>query len=52
MLISRYGLDWDIDWVEIAPSKLNRAEAFAYRYFKPELNQRNPSDLLGLLPEE
>lgn len=52
MLISLYGLDWEIDWVEITPSNLNRAEAFAYRNFKPEINQRNPSDLLGFLPEE
>ncbi|BAU11322.1 hypothetical protein LEP3755_18150 [Leptolyngbya sp. NIES-3755] len=47
-LLSKYGTDWTIDWVEIAPSNLNRAEAFAYRFFKPELNQKNPSELLGL----
>jgi hypothetical protein len=47
-ILHKYGTDWTIDWVEIAPSNLNRAEAFAYRSFKPELNQRDPSELLGL----
>lgn len=47
-LLHKYGTDWTIDWVEIAPPNLDRAEAFAYRYFKPELNQRNPSELLGI----
>jgi GIY-YIG catalytic domain len=47
-LLYRYHTDWTIDWVEISPSNLNRAEAFAYRCFKPELNQRNPSELLGI----
>ncbi len=46
-LLHQYGTDWTIDRVEIAPSDLNRAEAFAYRSFKPELNQDNPSRLLG-----
>jgi hypothetical protein len=32
--------------VEIAPSNLNRAEAFAYRFFKPELNQK-PVRVIG-----
>jgi hypothetical protein len=49
-LLQRYGTDWTIDWVEISPSNLNRAEAFAYRHFKPELNQKNPSALVGLDP--
>lgn len=47
-LIARYGMDWTIDWTEIQPRYLNRAEAFAHRYFKPVLNQQNPSVLLGL----
>jgi hypothetical protein len=46
-LIARYGLNWTIDWVEISPPYLDRAEAFAYRYFMPELNQQNPSVRLG-----
>lgn len=46
-LISRHGLNWTIDWVEVEPCHLNRAEAFAYRCFAPELNQRNPSERLG-----
>jgi hypothetical protein len=47
-LLLKYGTDWTIDWVEIDPSNLNRAEAFAYRFFKPEFNQKDPSALLGL----
>lgn len=47
-ILHKYGVDWTIDWVEIAPSNLNRAEAFAYRSFKPELNHKDPSGLLGL----
>jgi hypothetical protein len=47
-LLLQYGTDWTIDWVEISPSNLNRAEAFAYRQFKPELNLKDPSTLLGL----
>jgi hypothetical protein len=46
-ILHKYGTDWTIDWVEIAASNLNRAEAFAYRCFKPELNQKDPSTLLG-----
>lgn len=46
-LVSQYGLDWTIDWVEVEPHYLNRAEAFAYRCFAPELNQKNPSERLG-----
>jgi hypothetical protein len=51
-LLLNYGTNWTIDWVEITPSHLNRAEAFAYRYFKPELNQLDPSKLLGLDPKK
>ncbi len=47
-ILQKYGTDWTIDWVEVKPSNLNRAEAFAYRYFRPELNQKDPSALLGL----
>ena len=47
-LVYKYGTDWTIDWVEIAPSNLDRAEAFAYRYYQPEFNQKDPSELLGL----
>lgn len=47
-LLLNYGTDWQLDWVEIDQIHLDRAEAFAYRYFKPILNQRNPSELLGL----
>lgn len=46
-IIKNYGFDWTIDWVEIDPANLDRAEAFAYRYFKPKLNSKNPSNLLG-----
>lgn len=46
-IFSKYGKDWTIDWIEIEPSNLNRAEAFAYRTFKPEFNKKNPSELLG-----
>jgi hypothetical protein len=46
-IIYKYGIDWTIDWIEIEPSNLNRAEAFAYRTFKPELNKKDPSELLG-----
>ena len=48
-LIFHYGMDWRLDWVEIDPLYLNRAEAFAYRHFRPVLNQKNPSQLLGLV---
>lgn len=47
-LVDRYGNDWYIDWIEITPENLNRAEAFAYRTFQPELNQMNPSRSLGV----
>lgn len=47
-LIANYGMDWTLDWTEIQPCYLNRAEAFAHRYFKPVLNQQNPSALLGI----
>jgi hypothetical protein len=47
LLIQRYGLDWQIDWIQITPENLDRAEAFAHREFQPELNRRNPSSLLG-----
>ena len=46
-LMMAYGTDWTLDWTEIEPRYLNRAEAFAHRYFKPVLNQQNPSSLLG-----
>lgn len=46
-LIAQYGLDWSLDWVEVNQIYLDRAEAFAHRHFKPVLNQRNPSELLG-----
>jgi excinuclease UvrABC nuclease subunit len=46
-LIANYGLEWYIDWVEVAPENLNRAEAFAHRQFQPELNRCNPSQNLG-----
>ncbi|MBD1855165.1 MULTISPECIES: GIY-YIG nuclease family protein [Leptolyngbya] len=49
-IVCKYGTDWTIDWVEISPSNLNRAEAFAYRSFQPELNQKDPSGLLGREP--
>lgn len=47
VLIERYGNDWEIDWVEISEINLDRAEAFAHRLFQPELNQANPSRLIG-----
>lgn len=47
-LLKYYGTDWWIDWTEIQPLYLNRAEAFAHRHFQPALNQSNPSALLGL----
>jgi hypothetical protein len=46
-IIKNYGLDWTIDWVEVAPENLDRAEAFSFRYFRPKLNYSNPSNLLG-----
>ena len=46
-LMQHYGLDWRIDWVEVKPLHLIRAEAFAYRHFRPVLNQKNPSERLG-----
>ena len=48
VLMMNYGTDWRLDWVEIHPLYLDRAEAFAHRHFKPVLNQMNPSALLGL----
>lgn len=51
-LFRKYGQDWTIEWVEVSPDNLNRAEAFAYRFFKPELNQKNPNFLIGESPEE
>lgn len=46
-LYCAYGADWTVDWVPVRPSHLNRAEAFAYRHFKPILNQIDPSTQLG-----
>lgn len=46
-LMQHYGTDWTLEWTEIAPRHLNRAEAFAHRYFRPALNRQNPSALLG-----
>lgn len=42
-----YGDDWHIEWVEVSALNLDRAEAYAYREFKPTLNVRNPSASLG-----
>ncbi|MGB7088134.1 MAG: GIY-YIG nuclease family protein [Phormidesmis sp.] len=47
-LLVHYGVDWRLDWIEISPLYLNRAEAFAYRHFRPVLNRKNPSELLGI----
>ncbi len=47
-LLLHYGTDWRLDWVEIDEAYLTRAEAFSYRYFRPALNQKDPSELLGL----
>lgn len=47
-LMMHYGTDWRLDWIEIYPLYLDRAEAFTYRQFSPVLNQQNPSALLGL----
>lgn len=47
-LLIRYGTDWQLDWIAIDEANLTRAEAFAYRHFKPVLNQRDPSEQLGL----
>ena len=47
-LMMAYGNDWTLDWTEIEPCYLNRAEAFAHRYFRPVLNNQNPSALLGI----
>jgi GIY-YIG catalytic domain len=46
-LIQRYQIDWWIDWVKVAPENLDRAEALAYRTFKPKLNQINPCHGVG-----
>lgn len=46
-LFAAYGADWTLDWVEVRPSQLKRAEAFAYRHFKPVLNEQNPCVALG-----
>ena len=46
-LLRCYGADWTIDWVEISPNNLVRAEAYAYRVFQPKLNKKNPSSSLG-----
>ncbi|MEL6137876.1 MAG: GIY-YIG nuclease family protein [Cyanobacteria bacterium J06621_3] len=50
-LLKHYGTDWWIDWTEIQPLYLDRAEAFAHRHFQPALNHSNPSSLLGLSAE-
>ncbi|WP_050766052.1 GIY-YIG nuclease family protein [Synechococcus sp. PCC 7335] len=47
-LIACYGTDWRLDWIAIEEANLIRAEAFSYRCFRPLLNQRNPSEQLGL----
>ena len=47
-LIAHYGMDWTLDWIEIQPRYLDRAEAFSHRHFRPVLNQQNPSALLGI----
>jgi excinuclease UvrABC nuclease subunit len=46
-LHKRYGNDWHVEWVEVSVLNLDRAEAYAYREFRPELNKRNPSVSLG-----
>lgn len=48
LLLARYGMDWRLDWVAIDEVNLTRAEAFSYRYFRPVLNQKDPSERLGL----
>lgn len=47
-LLAHYGMDWRLDWIAISEANLTRAEAFAYRYFRPVLNQKDPSERLGL----
>ena len=47
-LLARYGTDWRLDWIAIEEANLTRAEAFSYRCFQPLLNQKDPSELLGL----
>ena len=47
-LLKHYGMDWTVDWIEIDEAFLDRAEAFSHRHFKPHLNKKNPSNLLGL----
>ena len=47
-LLARYGMDWRLDWIAIEEANLTRAEAFSYRCFRPVLNQKDPSELLGL----
>lgn len=42
-----YGNDWHIEWVEVSDLNLDRAEAYAHREFKPEINKQNPSVKLG-----
>jgi hypothetical protein len=46
-LVQNYQIDWWIDWVKVAPENLDRAEALAYRTFKPKLNQINPCRRMG-----
>lgn len=46
-LTRNYQIDWWIDWVKVAPENLDRAEALAYRTFKPKLNQINPCRRVG-----
>ncbi len=47
-LLGHYGMDWRLDWIEINEANLTRAEAFSYRHFRPVLNQKDPSEQLGL----
>ena len=47
-LLAYYGMDWRLDWIAISEANLTRAEAFSYRCFRPVLNQKNPSEQLGL----
>lgn len=42
-----YGDQWSVTWMEVTESNLDRAKAFAYREFQPELNIQNPSAHLG-----
>jgi|GEM_PF-1944413 len=47
-----YSDNWHIEWVEVSESNLDRAEAYAYREFKPTLNVRNPSANLSNLSSD